>query len=188
MPMDGFESVLLRRKPWQISDESMVSLRMSLSSWLSSELPRLALFSILSIVEGGVCFPLHPMLQDFLAQTCICPLQLLTRAYRIISSAIAMSSKIGARFGISEILEHCSFMDSSRGLYYFRAKLDKPDLFQFLVDKNDHDQDFLLVGGNWEYGTGAQVPIKRVGVKPGAQGLSTQYYVFLPQPVVNLDN
>ena len=36
MSMDGFESVLLRRKPWQISDESMVSLRMSLSSWLSS--------------------------------------------------------------------------------------------------------------------------------------------------------
>ena len=99
-----------------------------------------------------------------------------------------MSSKIGARFEISEILEYCSFMDSGRGLYYFRAKPDKPDLFQFLVDKDDHDQDFLLVGGNWEYATGAQVPIKRVRVKPRARGLSTQYYVFLPRAVVNLDN
>ena len=158
------------RRVYDIPDDVTLELAELGAVREGSESPRLAPFSVLSIVEGGVRFPLHPELQNFLAQAGINPLQLLTRAYRILSGAIAMSSKIGARFGVSEILEHCSFMDFGRGLYYFRAKVDKPDLFHFLVDKDDHDQDFLLVGGNWEFASSDKAPAKRMRVKKGTRG------------------
>lgn len=51
-------------------------------------------FTLLSIVETGLRFPVQPLLCEFLRQTRLCPTQLSTNSYRIINGIAELNRRL----------------------------------------------------------------------------------------------
>ena len=80
-------------------------------------------FTLLSIIETGLRFPVQPLICEFLRQTRICPTQLSTNSNRIIMGIVELNRQAGLNLGLAEIFHQYSIGSKDNGcVYYLRIR------------------------------------------------------------------
>ena len=126
----------------------------------------------ISVVEGGVRFPLHPLLMDCLWEWNLCPCQLLLNGYKIIMGAVRLNEILGIDLGLPDIEETYDLCKSTDGnTHYLRLRVGRAGFITLLEDSNRYaGVDQVFVRGEWEFGetkAGRTVQIpRRMGIPP----------------------
>ncbi|GMP61293.1 hypothetical protein CsSME_00023813 [Camellia sinensis var. sinensis] len=106
-------------------------------------------FPLLSIAEGGVRFPLHPLLRAVLCHWGLIPSQPNVNFFRIMMRIIALNRRLGLNLGIPAI-RHCYALTKSSGRhghYFLKAK------------DTDHQLSMMLWSSSKEIGNLANARI-----------------------------
>ncbi|KAJ8622416.1 hypothetical protein MRB53_030945 [Persea americana] len=129
-------------------------------------------FWLVSVVEGGVRFPLHPLVQDCLREWRLCPCQLLPNGYKIIMGVVRLNQILGIGLGVPDIEDTYDLCKSAEGdTYYLRLRVRRAGFVTALEDSNRYaGEDKVLVRGGWEFGevepaTTVRVP-RKIGIPP----------------------
>ncbi|GMP89181.1 hypothetical protein CsSME_00040859 [Camellia sinensis var. sinensis] len=84
------------------------------------------LFTVISIVEAGLRFPVQPLICEFLRQTRLCPTQLSTNTYRIINGIAELNHRLGLNLGLAKLFHQYLLGQNDDGLvYYLRTRKPK---------------------------------------------------------------
>ncbi|XXG68534.1 hypothetical protein AAC387_Pa06g1598 [Persea americana] len=94
-------------------------------------------FWLVSVVEGGVRFPLHPLVRDCLWEWRLCPCQLLPNAYKIIMGVVRLNQILGIGLGVPDIEDTYDLCKSPEGdTYYLRLRVRRAGFVTALEDSN----------------------------------------------------
>uniref|UniRef100_A0A2N9HBG6 Uncharacterized protein n=1 Tax=Fagus sylvatica TaxID=28930 RepID=A0A2N9HBG6_FAGSY len=111
------------------------------------------LIPIMAIVEGGVRFPLHSFLIDFLQTVNATPSQISVNTFRIIMGVIAINRLLDVNLTIREVLavyQYKCLGAKSNTLSHLVARNVNEKLVNGLPSTNKgFEKDYLRVGGNW---------------------------------------
>lgn len=108
---------------------------------------------LITIIEGGVRFPLHPLLEEVLHFYGIPHSQLFPNFFRIVMGVVALNNILGINSGLSEIRYCYNFVPITKEIskFYFKPRSAKRQLVQMLPDSGKGVNDiFVIVEGNWE--------------------------------------
>ena len=106
---------------------------------------------MLSIIEGGLRFPVNPLMTEFLRRTGLAPTQVSTNTYRIINGVHELNNRLGANLGLAEILRQYTLGHTGDGFaYYLKIRLGKEKIVTSTPDMDLHDDNFFWVSGNYE--------------------------------------
>ncbi|XXG51986.1 hypothetical protein AAC387_Pa03g0421 [Persea americana] len=129
-------------------------------------------FWLVSVVEGGVRFPLHPLVRDCLWEWRLCPCQLLPNGYKIIMGVVRLNQILGIGLGVPDIEDTYDLCKSAEGdTFYLRLRVRRTGFVTALEDSNRYaGEDKVLVRGGWEFGevepaTTVRVP-RKIGIPP----------------------
>ncbi|KAJ8647765.1 hypothetical protein MRB53_000788 [Persea americana] len=132
-------------------------------------------FWLVAVVEGGVRFPLHPLLRECLREWGLSPCQLLPNGYKIIMGTVRLNEILSINLGVSDIEEVYDLCKSAEGhTYYLRLRLHRTAFVTALEDSYKYaGEDRVFVRGAWEFGeaepsTTARIP-RKIGVPPSFQ-------------------
>ncbi|GMP83763.1 hypothetical protein CsSME_00037559 [Camellia sinensis var. sinensis] len=115
-------------------------------------------FTVVSIVEGGLRFPVQPLICEFLRQTRLCPTQVSNNTYKIINGVAELNRRLGLNPGLAEIFHQYSLIKNKGGFcWYLKVKKGRAKLIEGNLDKETNDDDFLWVSGYYE-DTKAPIP------------------------------
>ncbi|GMP56621.1 hypothetical protein CsSME_00021040 [Camellia sinensis var. sinensis] len=115
-------------------------------------------FTVVSIVEGGLRFPVQPLICEFLRKTRLCPTQVSNNAYKIINGVAELNRILGLNLGLAEIFHQYALSKNKGGFcWYLKVRKDRAKLIEGNLDKETNDDDFLWVSGNYE-DTEAPIP------------------------------
>ena len=116
------------------------------------------LFTVVSIVERGLRFPVQPLICEFLRQTRLCPTQVSNNTYKIINGVAELNRRLGLNLGLAEIFHQYSLSRNKSGFcWYLKVKKGRAKLIEGNPDKETNDDDFLWVSGRYE-DTEAPIP------------------------------
>uniref|UniRef100_A0A2N9GMW5 Uncharacterized protein n=1 Tax=Fagus sylvatica TaxID=28930 RepID=A0A2N9GMW5_FAGSY len=111
------------------------------------------LLPIMAIVEGGVRFPLHSFLIDFLQTVNATPSQISVNTFRIIMGVIAINRLLDVNLTIREVLavyQYKCLGPKSNTLSHLVARNVNEKLVNGLPSTNKgFEKDYLRVGGDW---------------------------------------
>ncbi|GMP53526.1 hypothetical protein CsSME_00018968 [Camellia sinensis var. sinensis] len=130
------------------------------------------IFSLLSIAEGGVYFPIYPFLRTVLRHWGLIPSQPNVNFYRIIMGIVELNRRLRLNLGIPAI-RHCNALAKSsgrQGHYFLRATDTNHHLVTMLASSGKRVDDVMVVvQGNWEFGEGEDRlnPVPRRKGEPG---------------------
>ena len=108
-------------------------------------------FTVVSIIEGGLRFPVQPLICEFLRQTRLCPTQVSNNTFKIINGVAELNRRHGLNLGLAEIFHQYSLSSNKGGFcYYLKVKKGRAKLIEGNPDKESNDDDFLWVSGRYE--------------------------------------
>ena len=135
-------------------------------------------FTLLSIIETGLRFPVQPLMCEFLRQTRLCQTQQTTNSYRIIMGIAELNRQAGLNLGLAEIFHQYSIGSKEDGwVYYLRIRNRREKIIKHTQNKDLNDDDFLSVSGNFEDHQ-AQIPGRRINWKKGEPGILTSVFLL----------
>jgi len=141
-------------------------------------------FPLVAVVEGGVRFPVHPLLRACLRLWQLNPNQLMPNAYKIIMGAVELNRILGINLGVHDIedaYDLCKSTGENR-CYYLRGRPKREQFVTELEDSNKHaGDDRLIVSGNWEFGPAETVAERSYSI-PRRFGTPPSNYRTLPSP------
>ena len=123
-----------------------------------------------AITEGGVRFPLDPLLLWVLSAAKLCPLQCCLNFFRIVMGVSSLNKLLNLSLGLWEILYYYIIKAAGDNFYLSVRKKDRY-LVTHLPDSNKgHENDIVFVYGNWEYAAGT-IPSYRCPYEEGMPGI-----------------
>ncbi|GMP72289.1 hypothetical protein CsSME_00030377 [Camellia sinensis var. sinensis] len=76
-------------------------------------------FTVVSIVEGGLRFPVQPLICELLRQTRLCLTQVSNNTYKIINGVAELNRVLGLNLSLAEIFHQYSLSKNKGGLYWY---------------------------------------------------------------------
>ncbi|GMP32746.1 hypothetical protein CsSME_00006368 [Camellia sinensis var. sinensis] len=76
-------------------------------------------FTVMSIVEGGLRFPVQPLICEFLRQTRLCSTQVSNNTYKIINGVAELNRLLGLNLGLAEIFHQYTLSKNKGGLCWY---------------------------------------------------------------------
>ncbi|XXG69640.1 hypothetical protein AAC387_Pa06g2452 [Persea americana] len=94
-------------------------------------------FWLVSVVEGGIRFPLHSLVRDCLWEWRLCPCQLLPNGYKIIMGVVRLNQILEIGLGVPDIEDTYDLCKSVEGdTYYLRLRVRRTGFVTALEDSN----------------------------------------------------
>ena len=108
-------------------------------------------FWLVTMIEGGVRFPLHPLLNACLREWNLCPCQLMPNGFKIIRGVVELNRILRINLGVHDI-EDVYDLCKSGDVYYLRVRARRTGFVTALEDSNRYaGDDCLFVSGEWEF-------------------------------------
>ena len=121
--------------------------------WSDALIPAIRdlLLPVVAIVEGGIRFPMDPLLADFLDYLRLSPSQVNPNVFRIVMGTIELNRRLGLELGIHDILRtYILHHNTKTEAYSLRLRDVDFTLVNGLPDTNrGFDEDYLIVSGEW---------------------------------------
>ena len=166
------ETMALFRRLYRIPDD--VGLRYV--HWSDALPPSLGelLIPVVAVVEGGVRFPIDPLLADFLNYFSLSPTQVNPNIFRIVMGTVELNRRLGLELSTYDIVwTYILHRNSKTESYSLRPKDINYTLVNGLPDTNrGFDDDYLVVSGEWF------LPGRRCPTKDGVPGPCPTSIVF----------
>uniref|UniRef100_A0A2N9G5W4 Uncharacterized protein n=1 Tax=Fagus sylvatica TaxID=28930 RepID=A0A2N9G5W4_FAGSY len=107
---------------------------------------------LVAIIEGGVYFPIDPLLADFLDFFRISPSQVSPNIFRIVMGVVKLNRRLGLNLTVHDIIATYSLRTTQHEAFSLRPRDVNNTLVNSLPDTNkEMTDDFLLVRGNWYF-------------------------------------
>jgi hypothetical protein len=119
------------------------------------------LIPMVAVVEGGVRFPMDPLLADFLSCFSLSPSQVNPNVFRIVMGTVELNSRLGLELSTYDIVRtYVMHYNTKTKAYSLRPRDVNYTLVNVLPDTNrGFDEHFLIVSGEW-YLPGRKCPTR----------------------------
>ena len=109
-----------------------------------------AFFPLMSILEGGVRFPVDPLLADTLRYYGLCPDQLPPNFYWVVSCVSRLNRTFNLQLNYHDINHMYSLCGNKATNYYLKTRDNRVRLISCLPDSNRNSAgEFVQVRSNW---------------------------------------
>lgn len=107
---------------------------------------------MVAVVEGGIKFPLAPLLRQVLAFYRLSPMQVSANFFRVVMGINTLNQMLGTSLGLHDIHHLYSISRTKDALtYYLKSRDSRRRLVLELPDSaRGDDDDFLIVTGNFK--------------------------------------
>ena len=107
---------------------------------------------IVAIIEGGIRFPMDPLLVDFLNYFNLSPTQISPNIFRIVMGILELNRQLGIDLTIYDIMATYTLYSTKHEAYSLRPRHIERTLVNSLPDTNKNmSDDYLMVFGSWHY-------------------------------------
>jgi hypothetical protein len=107
---------------------------------------------LVAIIEGGVRFPIDPLLADFLDYFRISPTQISPNIFRIVNGVAELNRRLGFNLTVHDIIATYFLRTTQHEAFSLRPRDVNNTLVNSLPNTNkEMTDDFLLVRGNWYF-------------------------------------
>ena len=114
--------------------------------------PEDLILPLVAIIEGGVRFPMDPLLAQFLDYFNLSSNQISPNIFRIVMGIVELNCRLGLDLTMHDIIATYSLRTTQHEAYSLRPRDIYNTLVNSLPDTNkDMTDDFLLVRGAWHY-------------------------------------
>ena len=112
-----------------------------------------AFFPLMAILEGGVKFPVDPLLINILRYYGLCPDQLPPNFYRVVSCVSRLNHTFDLQLDHHDINHMYSLCGNKTSNYYLKTRDNRVRLISCLLDSNRNSAgEFVRVRSNWFVG------------------------------------